>query len=605
MNERVEYESITKFFNDLENLISTGNEQEIYEFVKSSYFPMWNNKELFPRLYDYDLEPIFNGLLYNNCLLSYKNKLKMVEKYKFSVYEECASSLNMARLECGRLSLEEVYKLATEGVYSKNAIKALNLDSKWIDKFLCLENHYLANILLECTDMSFEQFVIALKQSESMESLKPRKLPDGCLTQNMWANYQISRLYPFTEEQEEILKSYCEYNIFMHSLEVEPTYDKIKRALSNKFKRQFDHRKIGEAIKKVKLNKQQQLEILKVAVENELTYFDIEHIAMGLLDNENFEVDTLIEMCRIPSMQYNGILFCYSDLDKKFIRIISNAEFTEEQREEFKKSTIYVALDAASQRDDFTLDDYIEMFNNNCNYIDNAVRNIISRFVKQDRSLEFNNENELKLAKLHHQIITNLLIKYNNPHPNSETIINYVKTPLDCFNIATGSDQILRRMIKDATFTDEEFDEILLSANNFPKPTNQYLIKEMETKPKNIDDFIKSIPEEERSEYFDESLKYNINLNWAICINSGLISQTGISFERIVKILNVITQNKTKISNKEFKRTIDQTNLTVSQLEELMKLGVGTSYIEEKLNKMKKDSSTKPKVKVKTSKDNQ
>lgn len=72
MNERLEYDSVQKYFNDLEKLISIGNEQEIYDFVKSSYLKMWNNKDLFPRLYDYNLESIFNGLLYNNCLLSYK-----------------------------------------------------------------------------------------------------------------------------------------------------------------------------------------------------------------------------------------------------------------------------------------------------------------------------------------------------------------------------------------------------------------------------------------------------------------------------------------------------------------------------------------------------
>lgn len=600
MNERLEYDSIQKYFNDLEKLISIGNEQEIYEFVKSRYLKMWDDKDLFPRLYDYNLEPIFNGLLYNNCLLSYEEKLKMVEKYKFNIYEECVSSFNIARLECGILSVEEVYEYATKEIYSKNAIKALNLNSEWINKFLRLNNHYLANILLECTDMSFRQFVIALEQSESgMESLISTKLPDGFLHQNVYANYQISRFYPFTQEQEELLKPYCEYNIFMHSLEVEPTYDKIITVLSNKFKGQWDYRKIGELIRKTKLNKQQQLEILKAAVKNELTHFKIEHIAMGLLDNENFDVDTLIEMCRIPSMQYD-ILFEQDELDKKFMEVISNAKFTEEQKKEFKKSTIYVALDGASLREDFTLDDYIEMFNNKCNYTTDAVRNIISRFVKQDNH-EFNNENELKLVKLKLPLLTKLLIKDNNPNPYKETIINYAKTPLDCFNRAKGSDEILMEMIKNTTFTDEEFEEILISANNFPKPTNKYLIKEIDTKPKNIDDYFNSIPEEEREEYLDESLKYNINLNWAMHVNSGLISQPGISFERIVKILTVIKQNKTKIRDEEFKRTINQTKLTISQLEELMALGARNSYIQEKLNKMKNNSSTDPKVKLKKS----
>lgn len=72
MNERLEYDSVQKYFNDLEKLISIGNEQEIYDFVKSSYLKMWNNKDLFPRLYYYNLDPIFNGILYNNCLLSYE-----------------------------------------------------------------------------------------------------------------------------------------------------------------------------------------------------------------------------------------------------------------------------------------------------------------------------------------------------------------------------------------------------------------------------------------------------------------------------------------------------------------------------------------------------
>lgn len=598
MNERLEYDSVQKYFNDLEKLISIGNEQEIYDFVKSSYLKMWNNKDLFPRLYDYNLDPIFNGILYNNCLLSYEKKLKMVEKYKFNVYDECISSLNRVRLECGVLSVEEVYEYAIKEIYSENAVKTLNLNSEWIDKFLELKSYYLADILLECTDMSFEQFVVALKQSELKDSsLKLRKLTDGCLTQNMYANYQISRLYPFTKEQEELLNPYCEYNIFMYSLEVEPTYDKIIRVLSNKFKGQWDYRKIGESIRKAKLNKQQQLEILKAAVKNELTHFDIEHIAIGLLDNENFDVDTLIEMCRIPSMQYD-ILFDYDELDKKFMEVISNAKFTEEQKKAFKKSIIYVALDGASLRNDFTLDDYIEMFNNNCDYTTNAVRNIISRFVKQDNH-KFNNENELKLAKLNRPLLTDLLIKDNNPNPNPETIINYAKTPLNCFNWAKNSDKILMQMIKNTQFTDEEFDEILLSANNSPKPTNQYLIKEIETKPKNRDDYFDSIPKEERGEYLDELLKYNINLNWAIHVNSGLISQRGISFERIVKILTVIKQNKTKIRDEEFKRTINQTKLTISQLEELMALGARNSYIQEKLNQMKNNSSTNPKVKVK------
>ena len=93
--------------------------------------------------------------------------------------------------------------------------------------------------------------------------------------------------------------------------------------------------------------------------------------------------------------------------------------------------------------------------------------------------------------------------------------------------------------------------------------------------------------------------KGSINLNWAIHVNSGLISQRGISFERIVKILTVIKQNKTKIRDEEFKRTINQTKLTISQLEELMALGARNSYIQEKLNQMKNNSSTNPKVKVK------
>ncbi len=598
MEEMFEYTSVKEYFRDLESLIDSGNEQEIYEFVKNRYLTSWNNEDLFPRLYNYSLESIFNGILYNNYLCSYKQKLEMVEKYKFNVYEECADSLNRVKLECGVLSVEEVYEYATKGVYSKNAIKALNLNSEWIDKFLELNNHYLADILLECTDMSFEQFVIALKQSEiEKESLK---IPDGCLSENRYAEYQIRRLYPFTEEQEKILKKYCEYNIFMYSLEVESTYDKIMSALSNKYKYQWDYNEIGEAIKKAKLDKKQQLEILKVAVENELMHSDIEYIAMGLLENSDFEVDTLIEMCRITSMQFNGI-FGYSNLDKKFISRISNAKFTEEQREEFKKSKIYVALDAASLRNDFALDDYIDMFNNECSYTENAVRNIISRFVKKD-NLKFDNKNELRLSELKYPLITYLLINSNNPNPDSKTIINYAKTPLDCFNVAKNSDEILMKMIRNATFTDEEFDEILLSANSFPKPTNQYLIKEIKTNPKNLSLFIENIPDEERSDYFAQSHKYNINLNWAITVNSGLISQAGISFERICKILNVLKQNETKIGNVEFNKAINKAKLTIPQLEELMELGVGISYIKEKLDKMKNGNSTDNKVKIKRDK---
>ena len=158
------------------------------------------------------------------------------------------------------------------------------------------------------------------------------------------------------------------------------------------------------------------------------------------------------------------------------------------------------------------------------------------------------------------------------------------------------------KMIKNTTFTDEQFDEILLSANSFPKPTNQYLIEEIETEPKDLHGFIDSIPDCEKRDYFFQSRKYNINLNWAIAVNSGLISQAGISFERICKILNILKENKTKISGVQLNEAINKSKLTISQLEELMNLGVGTSYIKKRLDKLKNGGSTGNKVKVKGNK---
>ena len=85
MNEREGYNT-RSLLEEVKRLMAEGNEKGAYEFIKTVNISSWNGDQLYPPLYAYNSKYIFNGLLCH--LLSSKQKLDMIEKYKFEVFPE-------------------------------------------------------------------------------------------------------------------------------------------------------------------------------------------------------------------------------------------------------------------------------------------------------------------------------------------------------------------------------------------------------------------------------------------------------------------------------------------------------------------------------------
>ena len=507
-----------------------------------------------------------------------------------------------AELVCGRLGIEEVYKLASKNAnISNEAIEACEWTPEWIDKFIAIADKGLARILMENVEMTFEQFATVLKKAQVEDR---RERPEDYPAQNSDARFQISRHYPFTPEQEAILKPYCEYDIFMHSLKVEPTYEKVIAALSNKYIAYERHMEIGEAIAETILTEEQQLEILKKAPKHVMAQY-LNEIANGLVENKNLSAETVIAMCTMSDVQ-DGLLslFGYGDLDMKLINLIATMQFTEDQKSKLKKASTYSAFDGAIKREDFTFDDFIDMLKNNCNHTSVGIQELVLRFIavpegdKYSNNRVWNNENELRLSQTGLWLSTHTLLEANNPNSLPETLICFAKRPLDCssdrYNCASyGKDELLQNKIKNTILTDEEFDLLLQTANGFEHPTNPHVVRERDLGDnKNWNEFYKTIPEEDRDQYLKDCKPYNNQVRWTISVNTGLIEQKDLSFARLCKILETAKISKVGVRNESLSKIINTRVYTTEELEIMITLGFNS--LQAKLEEQKANPDIVP-----------
>ena len=598
------FEYSREYFEELEKMIATGNETEIFEFVKGASLSGWNSEDFFPRLYDYNLDAIFNGLFYS-CLCSSQERLNMIEKYEFNIYQESHERIKKAQLDCGLLSIEEVYDYASnkKSYITDEALKGCEWTPEWVDKFIALNDYFLSHSLLQHVDMTFEQFVTLLdadkKRDEEQEREWEEKYNEGkkrqpredMPTHNSYARNYIKNHYPFNSEQEEIIKKYCEYELFMESMRVEPTYEKVVHALSNQFYCTNAHSEIGRTIKVLALTEEQQLKILEIATSTDMLRHYLRDIVSGLLGNENITAETVIAMCVFSNIQEDGMLFSlfgYGDNDKSIIDFIRKMELTDEQKAKLKKATIYTAFDGAAQREDFTFEDCLEMLSNEkCNFTSEGIERVIDRFVavtdgdRWSRNRTWNNENELRLAQKGSWVTTHTLLQYNNPNSLAETIIEFAKTPLNCGpdrNWRSGRlDQVYMEKVKNTVLTDEQFDLLLEIANTITIPENADLLRDIEArKEKDYDygKFIKTIEDGKFNEFCRARDNYDDQMNWAATVNGGLIAQRDLSFERLIKILETAKSSQTKIAGNGFDRAIYTRAFTTQELEKLIELGI-------------------------------
>ena len=140
--------------------------------------------------------------------------------------------------------------------------------------------------------------------------------------------------------------------------------------------------------------------------------------------------------------------------------------------------------------------------------------------------------------------------------------------------------------LKITQLTDAEFEELLEKANFIENPTNEYYLKWLEVQERmSLYDFTNTIPQgDPYHSFYVEYERYKEHNKKAKYVNTHLILQKDLSFDRLYEILVIAKKYGTEVDYSALIRVLNSMAFTISELEQIIALGY--SFLQTKLDQM-------------------